>query len=127
MTTRAETRAKNGPNRNTQRQPGMPSRAQAQNGGDAAPDELYGVVSVLYHALQGNETYTKYCNDARKAGDDELVEFFESCRTEEHGRAQRAKMLLAERLEDDMGEEEDDDEDENEAASPDDEDDDDDT
>jgi hypothetical protein len=68
--------------------------------GEAARDELYGVVSVLYHALQGAETYARYGEDARKAGDEELLEFFETCRDEENGRAERAKMLLAERLAD---------------------------
>ena len=65
-----------------------------------APDELYGVVSVLYHALQGAQTYAQYCDDARNAGDEELLDFFETCRDEESGRAARAKVLLAERLDD---------------------------
>jgi hypothetical protein len=77
-------------------------------------DELYGVVSVLYHALQGAETYSKYISDARNAGDSELAQFFESCRSEEEQRAVRAKSLLAERLEgegEDEGDDDDDDED----------------
>ena len=84
------------------------------NGNDAASDELYGVVSVLYHALQGIETYTQYCDDARGAGDEELVEFFETCRTEETNRAARAKLLLAERLEDSAESDDEDDEDDEE-------------
>jgi len=82
-------------------------------------DEVYGVVSVLYHALQGAETYSKYIDDARRAGDDELIEFFEECREEETDRALRAKRILASRLEEfaeeedeDMDEEDEDEEDE---------------
>ncbi len=127
MTTRSEARPSGGAARNANQKSGQSSRAQSANGGDAASDELYGVVSVLYHALQGNETYAKYCDDARNAGDEELVEFFESCRAEESQRAQRAKELLADRLEGDIGEEDDEDDEDDEGdgeASSDDEDDD---
>ena len=61
-------------------------------------DEVYGLVSVLYHALQGAETYAQYVEDARRSGDDELSEFFEECQDEEADRADRAKELLATRL-----------------------------
>ena len=61
-------------------------------------DEVYGLVSVLYHALQGAETYAQYVEDARRSGDDELTEFFEECQDEEVDRADRAKELLATRL-----------------------------
>jgi hypothetical protein len=64
----------------------------------AERDEVYGLISVLYHALQGAETYARYCDDARRAGDDELLEFFEECQDEEVDRAERAKELLATRL-----------------------------
>jgi hypothetical protein len=61
-------------------------------------DENYNLVSVLYHALQGAETYGKYIKDAERAGDNELVDFFEEVREEEIDRAARAKKLLIERL-----------------------------
>lgn len=61
-------------------------------------DESYNLVSVLYHALQGAETYTQYIADAERSGDDDLVEFFTGCREEEKERAQRAKMLLGARI-----------------------------
>lgn len=77
----------------------------------AASDEMYGVVSVLYHALQGADTYDQYIEDAEGAGDEELVTFFEECREEELRRAARAKVLLAARLTDE-GLDEDEDEDE---------------
>jgi hypothetical protein len=78
----------------------------------AAPDETYGLVSVLYHALQGAQTYAQYIADAERAGADELVEFFQECQSEENRRAMRAKSLLAEQIGD--IEDEDDDEDEDE-------------
>jgi hypothetical protein len=78
-----------------------PSRSTGQR------DEIYGVVSVLYHALQGAETYAKYVTDAQNAGDSELEQFFESCRSEEQQRAERAKNLLADRLDDEARDEDD--------------------
>jgi hypothetical protein len=77
-------------------------------------DHVYGLVSVLYHALQGAQTYEQYIEDAQRASDDELVTFFEQCRTEEQARAARAKQLLVDRTEledsDDEAEEDEDDE-----------------
>lgn len=90
--------------------------------GMAAPDHLYGVVSVLYHALQGEQTYQQYIEDARKANDTDLQQFFEECRTEEHERAQRAKSLLLDRLEDEDEESEGDEESEEDDEDEDDED-----
>ncbi len=88
-------------------------------------DEVYGVVSVLYHALQGAENYSKYIEDARRAGDQDLIEFFQECRDDETDRASRAKELLAMRLgiqaadeAEDEDEEEDEDEDEEEEKAP---------
>jgi hypothetical protein len=78
--------------------------------GAAERDEVYGLVSVLYHALQGAETYGKYVEDAQKGDDPELLEFFKECQQEENERAQRAKRLLATRLEEFADEDEDDDE-----------------
>jgi hypothetical protein len=86
-------------------------------------DHVYGVVSVLYHALQGADTYLQYIEDARNAGDDELTSFFEQCREEEQRRAARAKALLSSRLAGDVDEEdEDEDEDEDDEDDDDDED-----
>ncbi len=78
------------------------------------------MISVLYHALQGAETISKYIEDARSARDQELLSFFEETRVEYAERAQRAKQLLAARLEgsesglddDEEGIDEDEDEDE---------------
>jgi rubrerythrin len=61
-------------------------------------DETYDVVSILYHALQGAETYQQYVRDAEQRGDQELAQFFREVQEEEKRRAERAKQLLANRL-----------------------------
>ena len=105
------------------RRTGLPARENAAPISGAAVateerDEVYGLVSVLYHALQGAETYAQYAEDARRSGDDELIEFFEECQDEEVDRADRAKELLASRLDafaeatDDEEDEDDEDEEE---------------
>lgn len=87
-------------------QTSAPSPSQAGGTPQAATDHLYGVVSVLYHALQGAQTYQTYCEDARRAEDGELEEFFEKCRAGEQERAEEAKLLLLDRLEDEVEDEE---------------------
>jgi len=74
-------------------------------------DQVYGLVSVLYHALQGVQACEQYIADAERAEDDELVKFFEECRNEQNERASRAKRLLVQRAEDDVEDEEDEEED----------------
>jgi hypothetical protein len=98
----------------------LPKSAPTESG---TSDDVYGVVSVLYHALQGAETYEQYAEDARTSGDDELVTFFEECREEELRRAGRAKALLADRLEpsDDAADDEDDEDDDDDDDDDDDE------
>jgi hypothetical protein len=92
------------------------SRAKALRGpADAGTENhVYGLVSVLYHALQGAETYEKYIEDAEQAGDEDLVRFFEECRDQEGERAGRAKQLLVERVDEAEGGDKDDEEDEDE-------------
>jgi len=82
--------------------PPIPSQTELQT-----EDHVYGLVSVLYHALQGAETYERYIDDAEQAGDDELVRFFEQCRDQENDRAQRAKRLLVARVDESLDEEDD--------------------
>lgn len=55
----------------------------------------YNVVSVLYHALQGAETYERYVRDAEQSGDEEMKRFFQDVQQEEKRRAERAEQLLA--------------------------------
>lgn len=90
---------------------------------DPASDSLYGVVSVLYHALQGNDTSQQYGRDAQSEGDGELAQFFDECREQYDMLATRAKRILAGRLEGEAERgvisDEDEDEDEDEEASQD--------
>lgn len=62
--------------------------------GDAEEDHVYGLASVLYHALQGVTAARQYKEDARRAGVEDLVEFFEECQSEAAARAKQAKSLL---------------------------------
>jgi hypothetical protein len=62
------------------------------------PDVEYDLVSVLYHALQAGEESEQYIQDARKANDEELASFFEQVQEEDRSRANRAKRLLAPRV-----------------------------
>ena len=61
-------------------------------------NEYYDVISVLYHSLQGAQTYAKYVEDAGRRGDQELVQFFTQVQQDEVVRVERAKQLLARRL-----------------------------
>jgi hypothetical protein len=61
-------------------------------------DEQYNLISVLYHTLQGAETYEQYIHDAQQASDQELVQFLREVQAEDRRRAKRAKELLRQRL-----------------------------
>jgi rubrerythrin len=58
-------------------------------------NEYYDLVSVLYHALQGVETYDRYIKDAEQAGNQQLAQFFRRVQQEDNNRALQAKQLLA--------------------------------
>ncbi len=60
-------------------------------------NQQYDLVSVLYHALEGGQTYSKYVQDAQQAGDQELAQFFQQIQQEDSTRAQKAMQLLAKR------------------------------
>lgn len=109
MANRAQEMTSGGANKQRGGRPGGSSQGMSDTG-MPAKDPTYGIVSVLYHALQGAETYQKYSEDAQKAGDSELQQFFDSCRREEHARALQAKSLLMERLEEEEEDEEGEDE-----------------
>jgi hypothetical protein len=64
--------------------------------GTGTKDATYNLVSVLYHALQGAETYAQYASDA--GSDQDLANFFREVQQQEQQRADRAKQLLAQRL-----------------------------
>ena len=58
----------------------------------------YDLVSVIYHALQGAETYDRYIADARERNDDELADFFIEVQEANCQFAERGKQLLSNRL-----------------------------
>jgi len=100
-----------------------PPLPETDAGGDLpTSDHVYGLVSVLYHALQGAETYQLYIDDAQRGGDQELVKFFQECKEEERERAERAKALLTPRIETKSRGEDDEEEDEDDQDDEDDED-----
>ena len=68
-------------------------------------DEMYDVVSVLYHALQGGETCMQYLQDAQEAGDQQLVQFFQEVQECHRHLATRAKEILAQCLDHGSGHE----------------------
>ena len=61
-------------------------------------DITYDLVSVIYHALQGAQTYGQYLQDAVNEGDQEAADFLQELIKEEQKWADKAKMLLAKRL-----------------------------
>jgi rubrerythrin len=72
--------------------------AQASTGNTGMTDVTYNLVSILYHALQGAETYDQYISDAEQRNDKDLAQFFRDTKEENQRRADRAKQLLAQRL-----------------------------
>jgi len=72
--------------------------AQASTGSTGTTDVTYNLVSILYYALQGAETYDQYIRDAEQKNDKDLAQFFRDTKEENQRRADRAKQLLAQRL-----------------------------
>jgi ABC-type proline/glycine betaine transport system substrate-binding protein len=58
-------------------------------------DEVYDIVSVLYHTLQEAETLQAYIDDARSKGDEDAATFLEEVQQQDRERAERAKRILA--------------------------------
>lgn len=58
----------------------------------SVPNEVYDLASVLYHALQGAQTYDKYAQDA--GSNQDLAEFFRNAKQQDEQRAQQALQLL---------------------------------
>jgi hypothetical protein len=61
-------------------------------------DVTYNLISVVYHALQGAETYQMYEQDARQAGDQEAESFFHEAHESSRQFADRAKTMLGQRM-----------------------------
>ena len=67
-------------------------------GNTGTQDTTYNLLSIVYHALQGAETYEQYINDAEQQGDQDLAQFFRDVRDTHTQLADRGKQLLAQRL-----------------------------
>ena len=72
--------------------------AMASERETGASNVEYNLISVLYHALQGNENLTKYEQDATQAGDHETAQLFRELREANKERVQRLRQLLAKRI-----------------------------
>ena len=62
------------------------------------PDTTYNLISVMYHTLQGCQTYEHYAQDAEQAGQQEVAQFFRDTGREFERCAQRGQQLLAQCL-----------------------------
>jgi hypothetical protein len=78
--------------------PNDPSAGAAVEQATGTKDDIYDLVSVLYHALQGAETAQQYMQDATQAGDEELVQFFQEAQNWQRHLATQAKAVLKQRL-----------------------------
>ncbi|MDQ6619390.1 MAG: hypothetical protein M3Z31_06790 [Pseudomonadota bacterium] len=67
------------------------------------PDVTYDLISVIYHALQGAETYGKYIQDAQQGGNQEVAQFLREVQQENERRATRGRELLARCLQQGQG------------------------
>jgi hypothetical protein len=76
-----------------------------------ARDEHYDLISVLYHALQGDETLDRYIEDAEEADDQDLATHFRDVQQAYREIAQQTKEVLREKLLSSEGEDIEDDED----------------
>ena len=67
-------------------------------GNTGTADVTYNLVSILFHALQGAETYDQFVRDAEESGDQDLAQFFRTVKEEDSRRADQAKRILGQRL-----------------------------
>ena len=61
-------------------------------------DVTYDLISVIYHALQGAETYQMYEQDAQQEGVHEAASLFHEAHQSSRQWADRAKTLLGQRM-----------------------------
>lgn len=69
----------------------------------STPDTQYDLISVLYHALEGAQTYAQYVEDAGRENDQELSQFFIQTQQQQISCAEKAKQLLNRRLSQSVG------------------------
>lgn len=71
--------------------------------GQGASDTAYDLISVLYHALQGCETYEQYASDAEQQGNRDVAQFFREALQQNQQLAQRGQQLLMQCLQSEQG------------------------
>ncbi len=59
-------------------------------------DIVYDLISIQYHALQGNESYDEYLQDAHRQEHSEVTEFIEQCQQQDRERVRRCHELIGE-------------------------------
>jgi len=75
-----------------------------RGGRQGTPDNAtYDLISVMYHTLQGCETYEQYAHDAEQAGQQEIAQFFREVQQQNERFAQRGQQLLAQCLQQGQG------------------------
>ena len=67
------------------------------------PDTTYNLISVMYHTLQGCQTYEQYAQDAEQAGQQEIAQFFRDTGREFERCAERGQKLLMQCLQQGQG------------------------
>lgn len=72
----------------------MTQQEQSKTG---TSNQFYNLVSIMYHALSGAQTYDTYIRDAEQSGDNDLAQFFREVQQEDQRRSMRAGQLLAQR------------------------------
>lgn len=58
----------------------------------SVPNETFNLISIIYHALEGAQTYDKYIQDAGQ--DEQLVSFLQKVKQQDDDRAREALQLL---------------------------------
>jgi len=82
---------------------GTASQGTGQGAEQDTPDVTYDLISVIYHALQGCETYEMYADDAEQTGRSEIAQFFREAMEQDQARAERGQELLMQCMQDEMG------------------------
>ena len=83
---------------------GMSSGTRAgAGGGQGASDVTYNLISVLYHSLQGCETYEQYAQDAEQQGKQDVAQYFRDVQQQARQMADRGQQLLMQCLQSEQG------------------------
>jgi hypothetical protein len=85
---------------------GTSGQTRAGAGGQAGQgtsNTTYDLISVMYHALQGCDTYEQYAQDAEQQGNRDVAQFFRDAHQQNQQLAQRGQQLLIQCLQSEQG------------------------